>query len=235
MTSSVNNNSSIYASLGLTGNGSAASSRSSTANAAAAASGTALNEQDFLQLMTQQLQDQDPLNPVSNSEFFSQIAQFSTVSGISQLNSSFTQLSSQLASSQSLQAAGLIGHGVLVQGNTVQMSGSGMAGAVEVPASGDVTVNIKDSSGALVGTLDLGVQSAGTVPFSWDGKDASGNALPTGHYTITAQVGSGSSAQAATTDVAAVVDSISLASSGLMLNLQGIGQVPFSNVRQIIS
>ncbi|WP_029921519.1 flagellar hook assembly protein FlgD [Nevskia soli] len=233
MTSSVNNNSSIYASLGLTGNGSAASSGSSTANAAA--SGTALNEQDFLQLMTQQLQDQDPLNPVSNSEFFSQIAQFSTVSGISQLNSSFTQLSSQLASSQSLQAAGLIGHGVLVQGNTVQMAGSGMAGAVEVPASGDVTVNIKDSSGALVGTLDLGVQSAGTVPFSWDGKDASGNALPTGHYTITAQVGSGSSAQAATTDVAAVVDSISLASSGLMLNLQGIGQVPFSNVRQIIS
>ncbi|MFI4981525.1 MAG: FLgD tudor-like domain-containing protein, partial [Nevskiales bacterium] len=62
-----------------------------------------------------------------------------------------------------------------------------------------------------------------------------GSALPTGNYTITAQVGSGSSAQAATTDVAAVVDSISLANGGLMLNLQGIGQVPFSNVRQIIS
>lgn len=226
----VSNNSSIYSGLGLTGGAGTAASGSS-----AGATGTALNEQDFLQLMTQQLQDQDPLNPVSNSEFFSQIAQFSTVSGIGQLNSSFTQLSSQLASSQSLQAAGLIGHGVLVQGNTVQMSGSGMAGAVEVPASGDVTVNIKNSSGALVGTLDLGVQSAGTVPFSWDGKDASGSVLPTGNYTISALVGSGSSAQAATTDVAAVVDSISLANGSLMLNLQGIGQVPFSNVRQIIS
>jgi flagellar basal-body rod modification protein FlgD len=217
-------NSNPYASLGLSGGGSAA------------AGGTNLNEQDFLKLMTQQLQDQDPLKPVSNAEFFSQIAQFSTVAGITQLNSSFSQLSSQLASSQSLQAAGLIGHGVLVQGNTVQMNGSGMAGAVEVPASGDVIVNIKDSAGALVGTLDLGVQSAGTVPFSWDGKDARGNALPSGTYTISAEVGSGASAQAATTDVAALVNSVSVSSSGaLTLNLQGLGAVPFSSVRQIIS
>lgn len=224
-TSAVNGSSNPYASLGLSGTG-----------GSTATGGTNLNEQDFLKLMTQQLQDQDPLKPVSNAEFFSQIAQFSTVSGITQLNSSFSQLSSQLSSNQSLQAAGLIGHGVLVQGNTVQMSGSGMTGAVEVPASGDVTVNIKDSSGALVGTLDLGVQSAGTVPFSWDGKDAQGNALPSGTYTISAQVGSGSSAQAATTDVAALVNSVSVSSSGaLTLNLQGLGAVPFSSVRQIIS
>jgi len=125
-TSAVNGSSSLYSSLGLTSSTPVASSGSSAASAATSAASTAVNEQDFLQLMTTQLQDQDPLNPVSNADFFSQIAQFSTVSGINQLNSSFSALSTQLSSSQSLQAANLIGHGVLVPGSTVQMSGSGM-------------------------------------------------------------------------------------------------------------
>ena len=224
-TPSVNNNSSVYSNLGLT----TAGTTGTTASAS-----PALDEQDFLQLMTAQLQTQDPLNPVSNADFFSQIAQFSTVSGISQLNSSFSSLSSQLSSSQSLQAAGLIGHGVLVPGSTTQLTSSGLYGAVEVPSSGPVTVQIRNSSGALVGTLDLGTQAAGTVPFTWDGKGADGNALPTGSYTISAQVGSGASAQAADTDVAGVVESVSIGSGGLTLNVDGIGDVPFSNVKQII-
>lgn len=232
MTTPVSNNSSVYAGLGLTGGGSTGSGNA--ADAASSAASTALNEQDFLKLMTAQLQDQDPLNPISNSEFFSQIAQFSTVSGIDKLNSSFSALSSQLASSQSLQAANLIGHGVLVPGTQAQLGDSGMFGAVEVTASGPVTVQIRDSSGALVGTLDMGVQPAGTAAFKWDGKDASGNALPQGSYSITAQVGSGANAQAADTDVAALVESVSFGSSGLMLNLQGLGEIPFSSVRQII-
>jgi flagellar basal-body rod modification protein FlgD len=219
--------SNAYSNLGLTGGGNAAA-------AATSAAGTQLNEQDFLQLMTAQLQDQDPLNPISNSEFFSQIAQFSTVSGIAQLNGSFSTLSSQLSSAQSLQAANLVGHGVLVPGSQAQLGTSGLFGAVEVPASGPVVVQIHDTSGALVGTLDLGTQSAGTVPFTWDGTDGSGNTLPAGTYTISAQVGSGASAQAADTDVAAIVDSVSLNNGNLVLNLQGLGPVPFSSVRQII-
>ncbi|MBL6750925.1 MAG: hypothetical protein ISP90_10410 [Nevskia sp.] len=227
-------NANLYASLGLTGSAPAASGANAAA-AATSAAGTTLNVQDFLQLMTAQLQDQDPLNPVNNAEFFSQVAQFSTVAGIDQLNSSFSQLSSQLGSNQSLQAAALVGQGVLVPGSSAQLTSSGMYGAVEVPASGDVSVQIKNSAGAVVGTLDLGVQPAGTVPFTWNGQDGSGNALPAGTYTIGAQVGSGSSAQAATTDVAAVVQSVSLdANKGLLLNLQGLGEVPFSQVRQIM-
>ncbi|MDR3415006.1 MAG: FlgD immunoglobulin-like domain containing protein [Nevskia sp.] len=233
---SATNPSSIYASLGLTSSTptSGASAASSAASAATAAASNVVNEQDFLKLMTSQLQDQDPLNPVSNAEFFSQIAQFSTVSGIDQLNSSFSSLSSALATSQTLQAANLVGQSVLVPGSQGQLTSSGMYGAVQVPASGDVTVQIHNSAGALVNTLDLGTQSAGTVPFGWDGKDANGNALPTGAYTISAQVGSGSSAQAAITDVAAQVQSVSVNSGTLTLNLQGLGQVPFSQVQQIL-
>ncbi len=228
------NNSSIYAGLGLTGNGSSGSTANAAATAATSAASTQLNEQDFLQLMTTQLQDQDPLNPISNNEFFSQIAQFSTVSGIAQLNSSFGTLSSQLSSSQALDAAALIGQGVMVAGTQAQLGSTGLYGAVEVPSSGDVTVKIKNSSGALVGSLDLGTQAAGTVPFVWDGKDASGNALPTGTYTLSAQVGNGATAVAAPTDVTAVVQGVSTSSSGLMLNLGTLGEVPFSSVKQII-
>jgi flagellar basal-body rod modification protein FlgD len=223
--------SNVYASLGLT---SSTPTNTNGSDSALSATNAMLNEQDFLKLMTVQLKDQNPLQPISNSEFYSQIAQFSTVAGIDKLNQTFTSLSSQLTSSQSLQAASLIGHGVLVQGSNAQLTSSGLFGAVEVPSSGDVKVQIKDASGAVVSTLDLGTQASGTLPFSWNGTDASGNVLPTGAYSISATVSSGSGELAATTDVAAEVQSVSIGSSGLVLNLQGLGPTPFSQVKQII-
>ena len=230
------NSSSVYASLGLTSSTPSVASGSgstSSASAATSAAATAVNEQDFLQLMTTQLQDQDPTSPVSDSDFFSQIAQFSEVSGIDQLNSSFTSLASQMSSSQTLQAASLIGQSVLVPGTTGQLGSSGLSGAVQVPASGDVSVGIYNSSGTLVNTLNLGVQSAGTVPFTWNGQDSSGNSLAAGSYTISAQVGSGNTAQSATTDVMAQVLSVTPGASGVTLDLAGIGEVPFTSVQQI--
>jgi flagellar basal-body rod modification protein FlgD len=225
MTAPVNNSSSIYSNLGLTGSAVTGGS-SSAASAATSAANTAINEQEFLKLMTTQLQDQDPSNPVSNAEFFSQIAQFSTVSGINQLNSSFSALSAQLAASQTLQAASMVGQSVLVPGSAGQLTSSGLYGTVTVPASGDVKVGIYNSSGTLVNTLDLGVQSAGTVPFTWNGQDANGNALATGTYT---------SAQAASTDVAVqVLSVVPSTGSGVELNLQGMGQVPLSSIQQIL-
>ncbi len=237
MTSTTAVNSSVYSNQGLTGtSGSSSSSNASAASDASAAASTAINEQDFLQLMTTQLQDQNPLQPVSNAEFFSQIAQFSTVSGINQLNSNFTTLASQLSSSQSLQAASLVGQYVLVPGSQAPLDPTtGITGAVDVPSSGDVKVNVKDSSGALVATLDLGTQSAGSLPFSWNGQDAGGDSLPAGTYTISATVSSATGSTAAPTEVASQVTSVTLnGSGGLMLNLKGVGQVPFSQVTQII-
>ena len=229
--------SSVYSSLGLTGNSGASgsSANASAASSATHAAATAINEQDFLKLMPVQLQDQNPLQPVTNAEFFSQIAQFSTVSGINQLNSGFSALSSQLTSSQSLQAAGLVGQYVLTPGSTAPLDANGITGAVDVPQSGDVQVQVKDSSGAVVANLDLGTQSAGSLPFNWNGKDSSGNSLPPGSYTISATVSTASGAMAAPTEVAAQVDSVMVnASGGLMLNLNGLGQVPFNQVTQII-
>jgi flagellar basal-body rod modification protein FlgD len=222
----------VLASLGLSGaNGTSASNAASVAAAASAT--PQLNEQDFLQLMTTQLQDQDPLHPISNSEFFSQIAQFSTVSGINTLNSSFSTLSSQLTAAQSTQAASLVGHTVLVPSSTAQLGSSGVTGAVQASSSGDVVLQVRNASGALVRTLDLGQQASGQIPFVWDGKDGSGNALAAGKYAITAQVVNGSSSQAAATDINSQVQSVSLGASGLTLNLLGGTSVPYSSVLQI--
>ena len=194
-----------------------------------------LGQQDFLKLLTTQLTNQDPTKPLDSSAFLGQIAQFSTVSGIQDLQKSFTALSSSLTSSQSLQAAGLVGHGVLFPSSTGYLESRGsLNGGVEVPASGQLVVEITDASGAVVRRLDYGTQPAGTSYFSWDGKDGSGTTMAAGSYGIKATVVQNGTSQSASTLAAGVVNSVSLGANGLSLNLAGLGPVAFSNVRQII-
>lgn len=207
----------------------------STTSTGSSSASSQLNEQDFLKLMTQQLQNQDPLHPVDNAEFFSQMAQLSTVSGIDQLNTSFSNLSSQLTASQSLQGASLIGHSVLVSGSTGNLDSNGLSGAVEVPSSGQVVVQVHDSSGAVVRTLDLGTQSAGVANFTWDGTSSTGEQMPQGQYTVSASLVSGGSSQAVGTEIKAQVNSVALDSTGsLLLSLQGLGTIAFSQVQEIM-
>ncbi|WP_293000130.1 flagellar hook assembly protein FlgD [Nevskia sp.] len=211
-----------YADLGLT--------QKTTAKKA-----DSLGQADFLKLMTTQLQNQDPLKPLESNEFLGQIAQFSTVSGIQDLQKSFTSLSTSLTSSQSLQAAGLVGHGVLYPSSTGFLDGqNGLSGGVDIPASGQLVVEIVDGSGQVVRRLDYGTQPAGTSYFNWDGKNTSGETLPSGNYGIRASLTQGSNAQAASTLAAGVVQSVSLGANGLSLNLAGLGPIAFDKVRQII-
>ncbi len=214
--------------------GSATSSNNSS-NVTSALQAQTLSQTDFLKLMTSQLQNQDPLKPLDNSEFVSQMAQFSTVSGIQNLQSSFSTLATSLSSGQALQASSLVGHNVLTPSTTAALTAGGTVSlGVDAPASGDVIVNVTDASGQLVRRIDLGTQSAGLSKFQWDGLDNSGSAAPAGKYTFTAVVGSGSQAQAATMLTAGKVNSVSLDSSGaLNLDVNGIGSVAFNTIRQI--
>lgn len=194
-----------------------------------------LGQSDFLKLMTTQLQNQDPLKPLESNDFLGQIAQFSTVSGIQGLQDAFTSLSSSLTSSQSLQASGLVGHGVLYPSKTGYLDGeAGLSGGVEVSASGQLAVEIVDASGAVIRRLDYGTQAAGTRYFNWDGKDSGGNTMPSGSYSIRATLTRNGTAEAAPTLAAGLVQSVALGSQGLSLNLAGLGTVAFSDVRQII-
>jgi flagellar basal-body rod modification protein FlgD len=217
--------------------GSAPTTGTGSSSSATAAPGT-LGGTDFLTLMLAQLQNQDPTSPVDSNTFLTQLAQLSEVQGITSLNTNFSALSTSLTSNQALQASSLLGHQALVNSSTATLAaGATVSGAVNVPQNtSQVTLSITDSSGALVSQVNLGAQSAGLANFSWNGTAGNGSQAPAGTYTLTAQyAGATSGGTAATTLVNGTVESVSMGagSTGLTLNVSGVGSVPFSSVQQI--
>jgi flagellar basal-body rod modification protein FlgD len=216
-----------------TGNGTGSSGTAGAATAPGTLGGT-----DFLTLMLAQLQNQDPTSPVDSNTFLTQLAQLSEVQGITSLNTNFSTLSNSLTSNQALQASSLLGHQAMVNSSTATLAaGATVTGAVNVPqTTSQVTLSISDSSGALVSQINLGAQSAGLANFSWNGTMGNGSQAPAGTYTLTAQyAGATSGSTAATTLVNGTVESVSMGagSTGLTLNVSGVGSVPFSSVQQI--
>lgn len=194
-----------------------------------------IGQADFLKLMTTQLQAQDPFKPMDSSQFLGQIAQFSQVSGLQDLNSAFAGLASSLTANQTLQGAALVGREVLVAGSRLNLGSEGsVSGAIEVPQSGWLSVEISDASGQVVRHIDYGAQGAGRGDFSWDGLDDDGKRLPAGSYKFQAQVSSdGGSSVAANTYVLGQVIGVQPSSSGLQVEVSGIGTLPLSQIERI--
>ena len=198
---------------------------------------TDLVQEDFLSLMVAQIQNQDPFQPMESGEFFTQIAQFGTVSGLEDIQASIDAMAASLVSDQSLAAASLVGRDVLVpaDGFDLQQGGT-VQGAVEVPYDMDeVTVTIKDGTGAVVAQIPLGAQSEGLADFQWDGLDSSGEPVPPGHYTLEVTGTVDGETLALEGLLEAEVTSVTLGSYGqeMMVDLEGIGEVPYSDVRRI--
>jgi flagellar basal-body rod modification protein FlgD len=195
----------------------------------------ALGQEQFLRLMTTQLQHQDPFKPMESGEFLSQIAQFSTVSGIQDLQASFSSLASSMVSNQTLQAAGLIGREVMVQSEVGFLPEDGtLQGAAYVPSGGQVQVDIVDASGTVVRSLDLGTQPAGAARFDWDGLDSRGLRMEEGSYTLQARLQQGETQQSLQTFAVAQVKSVALGSSGIALELRGLAATALNDVYQIL-
>ena len=216
----------------------AAGTASGAPSAASTASSATLGGTNFLTLMLAQLKNQDPTSPVDSNQFLSQLASLSTVQGITQLNTSFGSLSNSLVSSQALQASSLLGHQALVSSSTANLAAGGtVTGAVSVPqTTSQAVLNISDSTGALVRQINLGAQSAGLANFSWDGVEQDGSKAPAGTYTLSAlYAGATSGGTAATTYVNGTVQSVTMGAgtTGLTLNVSGLGSVPFAHVQQI--
>jgi flagellar basal-body rod modification protein FlgD len=196
-----------------------------------------MGQEQFLELMTAQLQNQDPFKPMESGDFLSQIAQFSTVEGIGDLNDSFSGLSQSLVSNQALQATNLVGRQVLAPTGVAALSqGGNIRGNVELPAaSGEVVVNVYDQAGQVVRRLELGSQAAGPVAFQWDGLKNDGQFASPGSYFISAEASIDGQFESVETLLASEVRSVTLSNSGgLLLDLDGIGSLDFSEVRQIL-
>ena len=150
----------------VSGTSSSSSSSASSAITPTSAQGT---QDQFLKLLTTQLQNQDPLSPMDNAQLTSQIAQINTVSGIATLNTSVQALSSQFLQMQTLQGASLVGKSVVVPGNTLDIAdGVGQGGFDLTSAADSVKVAVVDASGKTVDTIDMGAQSAGMHSFNWN-------------------------------------------------------------------
>lgn len=203
----------------------------------AATGGQELGKDAFLQLLVTQLKNQNPLDPQDNSEFVAQLAQFSSLEGITTLNDTVSGLASSYSSSQALQASSLVGRSVIAQTDKAVVDTSkSLNGTVVVPTSvSAATVKISNSEGKTIRTLELGSQSAGNASFIWDGKDDAGAVAPAGTYTFGATTTIDSTNTSLITYLPATVNSVTISQTGgeLMLNLAGMGSVALSKVQTI--
>jgi len=197
-----------------------------------------LGQDDFLKLMTTQLNNQDPTQPMDNSQFLAQIAQFSAVSGIQDMQNSIKQLADSFLSNQTMQAASLVGRQIVAVGSNAMLSANGsLNGAIDLSQStNQVAIGIYDSAGQLVKQIDLGPQSKGTIPFTWDGIKDNGENAGSGLYQIKAMANIAGTPQAMSTFVASSIDSVMLdpASQKIMLNTSSGEVIKIADVKQIM-
>jgi flagellar basal-body rod modification protein FlgD len=229
MTTTVNNN----VLSNLVGTSSTTSADLAASREASTRKSTADAEDRFLKLLITQMQNQDPLNPLENSEVTSQVAQINTVKGIEKLNDTIEAMSASFTASQSLQAASLLGRGVLTESKTLTLADARAVGGADLAGNANrVVVQVLGSAGNVLDTLDLGPQSKGALTFEWDGKDAEGNALPDGAYGFKVDAVSAAGTRVNATPLAvSQVQSVSLGES-VTLNTSS-GPIALANVRQI--
>ncbi|MDE2450205.1 MAG: hypothetical protein KGO22_14615 [Gammaproteobacteria bacterium] len=221
------------------------SAQTAAAAAAAAASQSTSNgngglppisQSDFLQLITAQLQDQDPTQPADPNQMLNELASLSEVSGMNNMDSSIGSLSSSMQSAQLLNGTTLIGHGVLASGTTAALTAGGkVTGAVQAPAGATaVTVQVTDATGQLVRTIQVAPQSSGLSGFTWDGTTNSGAAAPAGTYTFSASAVSGGTQASVSTYLQSTVNSVTIDPSTQTLSLNtNSGTLSLSDVVQV--
>ncbi len=193
-----------------------------------------MGQQEFLKLLVAQLKNQDPLKPQDNTEFVAQLAQFSNLEQTMGINSRLDNLTIQARGQSNAQVLGIVGQTATVKGSVVtstQAVGFTLSGP-----TAKTTVNISDSSGRVVRSIELGAKNAGYVATSWDGRDMAGILQPQGSYNIqvTATNANGG-AVAVDQHTSGTVKSISFDQGYPVLNLDNGAQAPVSDLLRVDS
>ena len=192
-------------------------------------------QNNFLTMLVTQMNNQDPLNPLDNSQLTSQLAQISTVSGLQTMSGTLNQLLTQTAASRAMDSASLIGKTVMVPGSAVSVSG-GVPGkiGVDIPSTADaVSVQVLDKAGNVVRTIDMKGQTAGVHDIAWDGKNDQGAPVADGDYSFKVAATANGKDVTPVALVYGKVQAISGDSSGVLVDL-GNGQTAnVDDVRRI--
>lgn len=195
-----------------------------------------VNPQDrFLKLLVTQLKNQDPLNPMDNAQMTSQLAQISTVDGIEKLNQTLQLILNGNNENQAMQAAALVGHGVLVPGAGLALTDGMAIGGIELAEPADrVSVTIKDANGIAVKTLELGSLGAGSRAFSWNGLTDGGTPAADGAYSMSVSAQRGEAQVGIKALELGIVSSVARSNQGVSLNVGALGTFSMSDVREIL-
>ncbi|HDM8050110.1 flagellar hook assembly protein FlgD [Vibrio fluvialis] len=186
-------------------------------------------QNEFISLMVAQIQNQDPLNPLDGTEYVGQLAQFSQVQSMENMSSLMQNSMVLLDNMQVLSTAGLVGQTVYVSGNEFELTDAPQSGKVELDyASSQVNLVIADEFGQTT-KLPLGAHPAGDVDFTID-PEALG--LKSGNYTVSVEVQDGQSSPNVL--LAGTVEQVRIPSTGgsAMVNIAGVGSVPFYQITQ---
>lgn len=204
-----------------------------SSTSSAAMTSAAQTKDSFMQLLVAQIKNQDPTKPMTSSDMTAQMSNLNMVDGINQLNSTLTGMAGSTKSSEAVQAASLIGHSVLVPGNTMQLTnGTAQMGLQLEQAADAVQVNILDSSGKVISTQDIGAQTAGLQNLTWDGTTNTGAPAsnPPYSFTVTAtQAGTSIPDSAITPLAVATVNNIAMTGGVTSLNVSSAGNA-LSNI-----
>ncbi|WXL26040.1 flagellar hook assembly protein FlgD [Ectopseudomonas mendocina] len=183
-------------------------------------------ENNFITLMVAQIKNQDPTDPVDSSEFLNQYSAMSQVKSLENM-ASMTQSNLVLLDNlQTLTAAGLVGQEVKVTSDSVQLADEPVTGIINLEyAAGALSLVLTDSRG-VSREINLGSQAPGKVPFELDAEKLG---LTPGTYQLSVKSDSG---EYPTTELAGVVKQVRVSTEGPVLDIAGIGSVPFYNITE---
>jgi flagellar basal-body rod modification protein FlgD len=202
--------------------GTAANGAAAVADTAAATRNSlAQNFDAFLRLLTTQLKNQNPLDPLDTNQFTQQLVQFAQVEQQINMNTSLSALIALQKATQTSAALGFLGATVRVEGDTARLANGRAAWAFETAKPATVTINVANAAGQVVHT-ESGAVAAGAQTFTWNGRDAAGRTWPDGDYkiSVTAKDASGQTV-AVSTEVEGVVDGVDLAQNPPTLSVGG--------------
>ncbi|HEX4117607.1 MAG TPA: flagellar hook assembly protein FlgD [Rhizomicrobium sp.] len=212
---------------GTTGTGAASSSSSSSSM-----SQLSSNFDTFLQLLTTQLQHQDPLDPMDTSQFTQQLVEYSQVEQQIDTNSNLQSLISQGTSQSAAYATGYLGKTVTVSGGEGSLTNGEAQWTYNLGADAtSTTLQVTDANGNVVYS-GSGQTTKGDNSFNWNGEDNAGNALPDGSYTLAVKASAGG--QTVTTSVTSVgtVSEVNLI-NGVPELLIGSMEVPLTSIASV--
>jgi len=198
---------------------------------------TSMDQDTFLTILVAQLTHQDPLNPMDDAQMTSQLAEFSSLEQLTNINEGIKSLGNSMQQSDMLSAVSFIGKEIKAEGYKISLD-NGNASTIYYgfgePVS-KITMNIYDSEGAIIRTVDLGSKQAGTFQYEWDGKNEGGQDMPDGQYGvgILGEDANGKHVMVQT-EISGQVDAVVNEGGTQYLRLKDGRFISFMNVKEIV-